>query len=124
MFRFCLRQLAEKFEHEQRLVAEALALENAQLVDQLEERVQERTNELQASKEQVEAILNSSPDAILLVHPDQSIQQTNKSFNDLFECQQDEYFGQSLLTLIHTEDTDAVGQNYIRSEIIRQTTHQ
>jgi PAS domain S-box-containing protein len=104
------RKLAEKFEHEQRLVAEVLALENAQLVDQLEERVQERTNELQASKEQVEAILNSSPDAILLVHPDLSVQQTNKSFNDLWVCQQDAYFGQSLLTLIHTEDADVVRQ--------------
>jgi PAS domain S-box-containing protein len=105
------RKLAEKFEREQRLRAEALALENAQLVDQLETRVQERTAELQAAKEQVEAILNNSPDSILLIQPDLNIQQTNPPFNHLFDCEQNDYLGQSLLTLVDAEYAGAVAKS-------------
>lgn len=86
----------------------ALALENAQHVDQLEQRVQVRTAELQAAKEQVEAILNNSTDGILLVHSDLCIQQTNTSFQRLIGGTVADCVGQSLTTFLHDDDTNAV----------------
>ncbi|MBK8027602.1 MAG: PAS domain S-box protein [Chloroflexi bacterium] len=86
----------------------ALALENAYHVNQLEQRVNERTAELQATKEQVEAILDNSPNGILLVYADLTVQQTNSSFNRLFCSEPDDYVGKSLDTLIHPEDVDGV----------------
>ena len=88
----------------------ALALENAQHVDQLEQRVMERTADLTEAKEHVEAILNNSTDGILLVQPNLSIQQTNFSFNRLLGCIPDTYFGQSLITLIHADDANLVSK--------------
>lgn len=61
----------------------SLALENADHIRQLEERVAARTVELQAAKAQVEAILQNSPDAIFLIAPDLQIQQTNAAFHGL-----------------------------------------
>ena len=49
--------------------------------EELEQRVQERTGELNRVKERVEAILNHSSDAILLVRPNGAIQQTNRAFD-------------------------------------------
>jgi PAS domain S-box-containing protein len=74
------------------------------LYNELEQRVIERTTELQVSKERVEAILNSSADAILLVKGDFSIQQANASFNSLFASEQDDYFGKSLNALLVAND--------------------
>src|SRR5664279_3918545 len=76
--------------------------------DELERRVTERTADLNDAKERVEAILNNSTDGILLVHTDLTIQQTNSSFNRLFDCEQDDYFGKSLVALVHAEDADRV----------------
>ncbi len=85
------------------------AEENLQnLYNQLEKRVTQRTAELQASKERVEAILNSSADAILLLNRDFSIQQTNASFNSLFASEQDDYFDKSLNALLDANDSDSM----------------
>src|SRR5664279_80044 len=62
----------------------------------------------QLQTERVEAILNNSMDGILLMHIDLTIQQTNTSFNRLFACEQDDYFGKSLIALVHVEDADRV----------------
>lgn len=86
----------------------ALALENVHHVDHLEQRVRERTTELQAEKERVEAILNNSGDGILLVHPDFTIQQTNAAFNRLFACETDAYFNQPLTALFQTQEDDLI----------------
>jgi len=81
-----------------------LALENAEHVNQLEQKVMARTAELNDAKERVEAILNNSPDGILLVHADLRIEQTNAAFHRLFASPPDDaYFG-SLYDLIHTDD--------------------
>ncbi len=74
----------------------------------LEQRVIERTAELQAAKDRVEAILNNSLDGILLIHPDLRIQQTNAAFNTLFACAVDDYFDQTILALVRIEDVEAV----------------
>lgn len=70
----------------------------------LEQKVIERTADLQAALGRVEAILNNSPDGILLANADLTIQQTNSSFNTLFSSEWDAYFGKSLLTLFHSDD--------------------
>lgn len=97
----------------------ALALENAQHVSQLEQRVQARTAELQSAKEQVEAILNNSADGILLVQTDLRIQQTNTAFHALVGGTPATWVGQSLTTFIHDEDANAV-REFIATAIAEQ----
>lgn len=101
----------------------ALALENAYHVDQLEDKVEKRTADLQEAKERVEAILNNSPDGILLVDTDLNIQQVNASFNRIFSCQPDDYYGKSLVDLIHAEDTHSVKDSIQTVVVERQGKH-
>jgi len=82
----------------------SLALEKAYHVQQLEERVATRTTELQVAKEQVEAILNHSPDAILSIQPDLAIMQANTVFTKRFGF----FENRSLLELIYAADQEAV----------------
>lgn len=88
----------------------ALALENAYHIDHLEQRVRERTIELEAAKTQLEAILNNSPDGILLIDEDLTIQQANRTFYRLFGCEPEACHGQSLLKLIHLDERALVEQ--------------
>lgn len=90
----------------------ALALENAQLyetlrrhADELRIRVDQRTAELRQAKEHVEAILNNSSDAILVLHADGHIQQVNPAFNKLFGHKSDTFFGEDLAS--YAEPSDA-----------------
>ncbi len=76
--------------------------------DTLEQKVAERTADLQAALGRVEAILHNSPDAILLVNADLAIQQTNQSFNTLFGATWNEDLGQSLRTLFHPDDVHTI----------------
>jgi PAS domain S-box-containing protein len=76
----------------------ALALENANQFARLEAGVAARTAELQQAKEQVEAILNSSPDGIVLVDPALQIQQSNSAWLRLFDCPIHHCAGELLLT--------------------------
>ncbi len=82
----------------------ASAIESMQLYEEinrhaaeLEWRVAQRTVELQQAKEHVEAILNNSSDAIILVNPEGLIQQTNQAFSNLFGYPRDEVYQQSLV---------------------------
>ena len=88
------------------------------LYNELEKRVIVRTAELQTAKERVEAILNNSADAIVLVLQDFRIQQTSASFNRLFGCDQDEYFGQPLNVLL------APGGGSIMNQIFQSAADQ
>ena len=78
----------------------SLALEKADYITKLEARVAERTADLQAAKERIEAILENSPDGILLVHDDLQIEQTNPTFHKLFAGTAAEYTQQTLLDLV------------------------
>lgn len=71
-----------------------------------EQNAAERTADLQAALGRVEAILNNSPDAIVLAHSDLGIQQANSTFGTLFGSERDEYFGKSLLTLVSADDAN------------------
>jgi PAS domain S-box-containing protein len=89
----------------------AITLENVQLVGrirhytaELEERVTERTAELHRVKERVEAILNSSSEAILMVNDRGEIRQANRAFNSLFGYGIDAVFGQPLTVTVHASD--------------------
>lgn len=89
----------------------AVAIENAQLYEEirgqaagLEQRVTERTSELNRALERVEAILNSSNDAILLTSLEGVIHQTNPAFDTMFACNADDYFGVPLSNMVQPDD--------------------
>jgi len=89
----------------------AIAVENAQLYDQLrhyathlEARVESRTAELYQEKERVEAILNSSSDAIAVTNLYGIISQKNPSFRKMFGYQPGEALGRHLTTLAGPND--------------------
>ncbi len=88
----------------------ATAVENMQLVEairqhaaDLEQRVIERTAQLQQTTERVETILNNSSDAILFAHPDGSIQQVNPALCQLFGYRAQDVQGKSLTLLVASE---------------------
>jgi PAS domain S-box-containing protein len=70
---------------------------------ELERMVEERTRELRRAKEHVEAILNNTSDAIIMMRRDMSIRQTNPAFNTLFGYDTDELFGRSVRILVHPD---------------------
>lgn len=128
-------------EHDMRLMEvfgerAATAIENVKLyneirryAEELELRVQERTSELNRVKERVEAILNHSSDAILLIRTNGAIQQTNRSFDMMFGYRVDEAYGQPLRLLAVPSHQAAVNealalvlekQNAERLEIVAQ----
>ncbi len=65
----------------------------------LEQAVEERTADLRAAKERVEAILNHSPDAILLLDADARVQAANPAFEALTGYQVEQAIGMLLLDL-------------------------
>jgi PAS domain S-box-containing protein len=93
----------------------AVAIGNARLYRRLEElarglekTVLERTTELRRSKERVEAILDSSPDAILLLQPDGTIEAGNLAFGELFGYHIDEVYDQPPTNLVEPGHAQAL----------------
>ena len=84
------------------------AIQNANLYATLEERVIERTAQLNDEKERVEAILNNSSDAIIFGSYDGVIRQVNPAFHELFAYGEHEIAGDSLLSLADPEDYEAL----------------
>lgn len=103
----------------QLMMAEALS----EWQSTLEHRVKTRTEELQAAKERVEAILNNSPDGIVLVDTKLRIQQVNMSFDHLFSPEQYYYLDKTLVTLIHPDDAPQVTQtlNAVLADGVRKS---
>jgi PAS domain S-box-containing protein len=85
----------------------AIAIQQASLraqlqqhADELEVRVTQRTQELQQTKDRIEAILNSSGDAIILTDADGLIQQVNPAFDRLLAYKDSEIVGKSIELLM------------------------
>ncbi|HVU13176.1 MAG TPA: PAS domain S-box protein [Phototrophicaceae bacterium] len=95
----------------------AIAMQQARLNErirrhaaELEQRVVERTTELEWAKRRAESILNNSSDAIIMVDMDGKIEQTNPGFNALFGYKNGDTYGLSLLALVAAEYVDAIKQ--------------
>jgi len=82
----------------------ALAIRNARYTADLEKQVIERTAALRHAKEHVEAILNNSSDAIILLRPDGIIDQINPAFSHLIGWSADEAFGLSFSSFVAPEN--------------------
>lgn len=85
----------------------AIALQNARLYAELEaysgfleQAVWDATAEMREAKERVEAILNNSPDAILLLSAKGAIEMANPAFTTLFGHDLEEAVGQSPVGLL------------------------
>jgi PAS domain S-box-containing protein len=72
--------------------------------DELEQRVAERTAELNHAKERIETILNSSSDVMILCRADGTIDQANPAFRETFGYTSDAIFNVPLAELITTEN--------------------
>lgn len=88
----------------------ANAIQNARLYHELELysqglelAVKARTNELEKTKERVEAILNNSPDAILLLDPNGRVELCNTAFYSMFGYQAPQVTGRSILSFVTPE---------------------
>nr|MBN1230187.1 PAS domain-containing protein [Anaerolineae bacterium] len=78
----------------------------------LEQRVIERTEELNHAKERIEAILNSSSDVMILCYADGTINQSNPAFDKAFGCTPDSVYGQPLHTLVIPDHISALEQSF------------
>jgi len=76
--------------------AAAIAIENAQLVERLEETVQARVAEIIAEQEKSEVILRSVDDAILMTGPDRTVQYVNPAFERMTGYAGEEVIGQPI----------------------------
>lgn len=106
----------------------SLAIEHAQLYEQiqrhvaeLEQRVIERTAQLNHAKERIEAILNSTNDVMILCRKDGRIDQVNPAFDAAFECAPDEVIGRPMVMLAATEDRSKIKQAFAQVVDHRQS---
>jgi PAS domain S-box-containing protein len=110
-------------DHTQRLQSFAdqasVAIEHAQLYEEirrhaaeLEQRVEERTAQLNHVKERIEAILNSSSDVMILCRMDSTIDQINPAFYETFGYALDDLYNQPLTTLAIPEHAGLLGQTF------------
>lgn len=83
----------------------------------LEQRVIERTTELESAKQRIEAIFNHSGDGILLLNKIEGIQQTNHAFDQMFGLPTNSQLGTQMAQLFHPDD--AAMLNQIIDEIAR-----
>jgi PAS domain S-box-containing protein len=87
----------------------AIAIQNAQLYRELEnystileQAVANATSDLQRTLEQLSAIVDNSPDAILRLTPDGQIESTNPAFEQIFAYESYALVGESVARLICT----------------------
>jgi PAS domain S-box-containing protein len=96
----------------------AIAIHNAQLYQQvqnhakeLEQRVLERTQQLQSATDRVVAILNNSSDSVILANSRGLIQQTNPGFNRQFGYEHDALFNQPLASVVARESIEPLNES-------------
>jgi PAS domain S-box-containing protein len=93
----------------------ATAIQNARLFEELEtytgilvEAVEERTSELTNIKDRVEAILNNSPDGIIVLGQNGTVETSNPAISHLLRYDNDELFETSLDKLCVEQNTEAI----------------
>ena len=93
----------------------AAAIESMQLYEAisthaagLESRVAERTAELQRVKEHIETILDNSSDAIIVISPRGTIEQTNRAFDHLCGYSSAEVYGQPLAAFVASDERELI----------------
>jgi PAS domain S-box-containing protein len=104
----------------------AIAIANARLYHELEvysgileQAVEERTAELQQTKERVETILNYSPDPILLLKSNGVIEAANPAFKEVFGYHIDDLYRQPPTRLIVDEQAGMI-QNALQNAITKR----
>ncbi len=107
------REIALEVANQLSIVIKQMRLSDAlrQANDTLEQRVIERTAELNAAKDQVEAILNNSLDGILLANIDLGIEKANPAFEKLFGHTIADRAALSLLDVIDAADARRVRES-------------
>jgi PAS domain S-box-containing protein len=96
---------------ERKKVQDALRENEAKLQaanEQLEQRVRERTAELEKVKNRIEAIFNHSGDGILMLSLQEGIQQANYTFEEIFGLSESDYLGKRLASFFSAEDTPKI----------------
>lgn len=91
-----------------------------QYAAELEFRVAQRMSEVISSKEKVEAILNSTSDAIIVLNEQGLIQQANPAFSRALGYDDDRLFANSIENMVEIGETRL--QDIIQSVIQNQTT--
>lgn len=107
----------------------ANAIQNARLYEELEahsksleQAVKSRTLELEKTKDRVEAILNNSPDAILLLTPDGTIDLCNRAFYEMFGYSTIEVVGRPIHDLIEDTKTYLI-DSHLKDSLARRETN-
>lgn len=105
------------------------AIQNARLYHELEmhnenlaQAVQTRTVELQTTKERVEAILNNSPDGILLIDTSGKIEQCNTISTTMFDYEMGELTGKSIYELIDSSSIQVLQEQIKKCITKKQST--
>lgn len=75
---------------------------------ELEQRVHERTKDLEQAKDRIEAIFNHSGDGILLLNTELRIEQSNYTFDKMFSITPDSYVSKTLLDIIAEKNRTAL----------------
>jgi two-component system phosphate regulon sensor histidine kinase PhoR len=112
------------------LTAQAtIAIDNATLFSQLQQHstelevaVKSATYDLRESRDSLEAILNNSPDAVLLLSPDGRIEKPNAAVNKLFGRDPDELYGQVVSNLLEPDMAGAIGEYFEKIPTEKQAT--
>jgi PAS domain S-box-containing protein len=108
----------------------AIAIRNARLHSQLAEHnlvlrqaIEMATDEMRQTIEQLEAILNSSPSAVIMMREGLVISSVNPAFTRLFAYEEDEVYGKSLYDLFEgqaQDDLRAAVRRIVQGEEIAQ----
>jgi PAS domain S-box-containing protein len=84
----------------------ALAIDNMRYAGDLENRVSQRTEELQHANQEIQAILQSTSDAIVVTQTDGAIRLVNPAAVQMFQLAEAEFWGKSAFILASPHDND------------------
>lgn len=90
---------------------------------ELEERVAERTTQLNDIKNRIESILNSTADTIIYIRADGTIEQVNPAFTETFGYQADEIWQEPLNKLVVANDVTTLERTFVNVLNERQSQH-